>query len=50
MHFFLYFHLLNICAVNPVLFPVEVAKKVVGGAANVLGNISGEIKKGIGEK
>jgi hypothetical protein len=28
----------------------EVAKKIVGGAATVLGNISGEIKKGIGEK
>lgn len=28
----------------------EVAKKIVGGAATVLGNISGEIKKGLGEK
>ena len=28
----------------------EVAKKFVGGAATVLGNISGEIKKGLGEK
>jgi hypothetical protein len=28
----------------------EAAKKIVGGAATVLGNISGEIKKGIGEK
>ncbi len=28
----------------------EVAKKIVGGAATVLGNISGEVKKGIGEK
>jgi hypothetical protein len=28
----------------------EVGKKVVGGAATVLGNISGEIKKGIGAK
>ncbi len=28
----------------------EVAKKLVGGAATVLGNISGEIKKGLGEK
>jgi len=27
----------------------EVAKKIVGGATTVLGNISGEIKKGIGE-
>lgn len=27
----------------------EAAKKIVGGAATVLGNISGEIKKGIGE-
>ncbi|MDQ5870141.1 MAG: hypothetical protein M3530_10520 [Thermoproteota archaeon] len=26
----------------------EVAKKIVGGAATVLGNISGENKKGIG--
>lgn len=29
---------------------VEVGKKIVGGAATVLGNISGEIKKGIGAK
>ena len=28
----------------------EVAKKIVGGAATVLGNISGEIKQGIGAK
>jgi len=28
----------------------EVDKKLVGGAANVLSNISGEIKKGIGDK
>jgi hypothetical protein len=28
----------------------EVAKKIVGGAANVLSNISGEIKKGVGAK
>ena len=28
----------------------EVAKKIVGGAANVVSNISGEIKKGIGDK
>lgn len=28
----------------------EAAKKIVGGAATVLGNISGEIKKGVGEK
>ena len=29
---------------------VEVGKKIVGGAATVLGNISGEIKQGVGEK
>jgi hypothetical protein len=29
---------------------VEVAKKIVGGAADVVGNISGEIKQGIGAK
>ena len=28
----------------------EVAKKIVGGAANVLSNISGEIKEGVGDK
>ena len=28
----------------------EVAKKIVGGAANVLSNISGEIKLGVGAK
>jgi type IV secretory pathway TrbL component len=28
----------------------EVAKKIVGGAANVLSNISGEIKQGVGAK
>ena len=28
----------------------EVAKAIVGGAATVLGNISGEIKEGIGAK
>jgi len=28
----------------------EVAKKIVGGAASVLGNISDEIKQGIGAK
>ena len=28
----------------------EVAKKIVGGAADVLGNITGEIKQGIGAK
>ena len=28
----------------------EVAKKIVGGAATVLGNISGEIKEGVGAK
>src|SRR6185312_4576198 len=28
----------------------QVAKKIVGGAATVLGNISGEIKEGIGAK
>ena len=28
----------------------EVAKKIVGGAASVLGNITGEIKQGIGAK
>jgi hypothetical protein len=28
----------------------KVTKKIVGGAANVLSNISGEIKKGIGDK
>jgi hypothetical protein len=28
----------------------EVAKKLVGGAADVLGNITGEIKQGIGAK
>jgi hypothetical protein len=29
---------------------VEVGKKIVGGAATVLGNISGEIKQGVGAK
>jgi hypothetical protein len=29
---------------------VEVGKKIVGGAATVLGNISGEIKEGVGAK
>jgi len=28
----------------------EVSKKIVGGAANVLSNISGEIKQGVGAK
>jgi hypothetical protein len=28
----------------------EVAKKIIGGAATVLGNISGEIKEGVGAK
>jgi type IV secretory pathway TrbL component len=28
----------------------EVAKKIVGGAANVLSNLSGEIKQGVGAK
>ncbi|MGB8188477.1 MAG: hypothetical protein WCE91_02665 [Nitrososphaeraceae archaeon] len=28
----------------------EVAKKIVGGAVNVLSNISGEIKQGVGAK
>lgn len=28
----------------------EVAKKIIGGAATVLGNISSEIKEGIGAK
>jgi hypothetical protein len=28
----------------------EVGKKIVGGAATVLGNISGEIKEGVGAK
>jgi len=28
----------------------EVANKIVGGAADVLGNITGEIKQGIGAK
>ena len=28
----------------------EVAKKIVGGVANVLSNISGEIKEGVGDK
>ena len=28
----------------------EVAKKIIGGAATVLGNISGEIKQGVGGK
>ena len=28
----------------------QVAKKIVGGAATVLGNISGEIKEGVGAK
>ena len=28
----------------------EVGKKIIGGAANVLGNISGEIKEGVGAK
>jgi type IV secretory pathway TrbL component len=28
----------------------EVAKKIVGGAANVLSNISGEIEQGVGAK
>jgi hypothetical protein len=29
---------------------VEVGKKIIGGAATVLGNISGEIKQGVGAK
>ena len=28
----------------------EVAKKIIGGAGTVLGNISGEIKEGVGAK
>ena len=28
----------------------EVAKKIIGGAADVIGNITGEIKQGIGAK
>lgn len=28
----------------------EVAKKIIAGAATVLGNISGEIKEGVGAK
>ena len=28
----------------------EVAKKIIGGAASVIGNITGEIKQGIGAK
>ena len=28
----------------------EVAKKVIGGAADVIGNITGEIKQGVGAK
>jgi hypothetical protein len=29
---------------------VKLLKKIIGGAATVLGNISGEIKEGIGAK
>jgi len=28
----------------------EVAKKIIGGAADVIGNITGEIKQGVGAK
>jgi hypothetical protein len=41
---------LEVDAGGSLLKTGEVAKKIVGGAADVPGNITGEIKQGIGAK
>jgi len=40
----------NASSTGETLLNQTVAKKIIGGAATVLGNISGEIKEGIGAK